>query len=247
MRQPSNNKKTLDYGSTSYPYSSSNPHSGTDYSARPTPAIYAPERMVVSFVGEQGSCGKSINAAGAGGRAYRFCHLAKYEVVKGQVVREGERIGTMGATGFAFGKHLHFVMWVYKRRIDGYKYISKRSEEMITSTLLKDMARKIAYRDPFKYEEKWVGNKTVKEVWQTYKNSSGAKRARERYNLYPGLEAKLEAVEKELSELKNKPPEVVIKEVEKIIEKPVEVVKEVEVEPSWLTAFVEYLKNKIRS
>jgi murein DD-endopeptidase MepM/ murein hydrolase activator NlpD len=41
-----------------------------------------------------------------------FLHLASAQVSAGQRVRQGERIGTVGATGRATGPHLHWsLMW----------------------------------------------------------------------------------------------------------------------------------------
>ena len=41
-----------------------------------------------------------------------FLHLATSEVAVGQRLRQGDRIGTVGATGRATGPHLHWsLMW----------------------------------------------------------------------------------------------------------------------------------------
>ena len=37
-----------------------------------------------------------------------YAHLASLGVKEGQTVSMGEKIGTMGQTGYAFGCHLHF-------------------------------------------------------------------------------------------------------------------------------------------
>jgi len=38
----------------------------------------------------------------------RYAHLSRIRVVAGQEVDVGERIGNIGASGKAFGAHLHF-------------------------------------------------------------------------------------------------------------------------------------------
>lgn len=47
-----------------------------------------------------------------------FLHLATYEVREGQQVRQGQRIGTVGATGRATGPHLHWSVKWRDARID---------------------------------------------------------------------------------------------------------------------------------
>lgn len=118
MRLPSPNKVTFPYGATSYPYTKANPHAGTDYSFRLNPYAYAPEKMKITAVGNMGTCGLGVDATGAGGRKYRYCHLGKATVRVGQTVAEGTKVGHIGATGYAFGAHLHFVMWVNGRRVN---------------------------------------------------------------------------------------------------------------------------------
>lgn len=42
-----------------------------------------------------------------------YGHLAAYTVKAGQKVKAGQRIGTIGETGYSFGKHLHFDLMFY--------------------------------------------------------------------------------------------------------------------------------------
>lgn len=44
-----------------------------------------------------------------------FCHLSRRLVRPGQVVNKGQEIGIEGATGYAFGSHLHFEV---RRKVD---------------------------------------------------------------------------------------------------------------------------------
>lgn len=50
-----------------------------------------------------------------------YGHLASLMVKKGDIVSIGQQIGKMGATGFAFGTHLHFGLW------KGYPYVGGTS------------------------------------------------------------------------------------------------------------------------
>jgi murein DD-endopeptidase MepM/ murein hydrolase activator NlpD len=47
-----------------------------------------------------------------------FLHLATQSVRQGQTVRQGQLIGTVGATGRATGPHLHWSMKWREARID---------------------------------------------------------------------------------------------------------------------------------
>ena len=47
-----------------------------------------------------------------------FLHLSSVDVRAGQVVRQGQRIGTVGSTGRATGPHLHWSMKWNDARID---------------------------------------------------------------------------------------------------------------------------------
>lgn len=136
MRLATKNKVSFVYGATGYGYTKTNPHAGTDYSWWPNPLIYAPENGRITYRGNMGACGNAINMTGQKGRTYRFCHLLAYRGNAGPV-KEGQVIGVMGMSGLGFGRHLHFVMWINGRRVDGDAYIKK---------LLKAPARPLYYR-----------------------------------------------------------------------------------------------------
>lgn len=127
MRQPSKNGLSFPYGATSYPYSKSNPHAGSDYGWFPNPAWSAPEKVKVTLTTKQGGdCGTLINFKSIDGhREYRGCHNQALLVRQGQTVAEGKPMGIMGTTGRASGRHLHLVMWVDGKRVNPYVTINK--------------------------------------------------------------------------------------------------------------------------
>lgn len=107
---------TQGYGNTSFAirsgYYRNDHHGGVDVGNVLNTPIYAAHDGTVTFVGTQNGYGKVIYMKGkdAKGRTVftRYGHLNSYGVTKNQVVKAGEQIGKMGATGRATGVHLHF-------------------------------------------------------------------------------------------------------------------------------------------
>ena len=165
MRLPTKTSASFPYGATSAPYSADNPHAGTDYGySLLNPYVYAPEDISVTQLGNMGDCGNGINATGQNGRTYRFCHLRGFQVEVGDY-KQGTVLGKMGDTGLAFGKHLHFVMWVNGVRVDGDKTIKKLMEaEMLTQKGLNTLVRLLLGRKPGANQQKWVGTMTFDEA-----------------------------------------------------------------------------------
>jgi murein DD-endopeptidase MepM/ murein hydrolase activator NlpD len=83
-------------------------HNGVDYGA-PTGA---PVRTIgdgkVEFAGTMGGYGNVVQIAHGRGDTTLYAHLSRIDVRPGQTVTRGDRIGAVGATGWATGPHLHF-------------------------------------------------------------------------------------------------------------------------------------------
>jgi murein DD-endopeptidase MepM/ murein hydrolase activator NlpD len=87
---------------------------------------YAPEDVKVVARSSGGDCGNLIDLLSLDGqRKYRACHSSELYFNTGDLVKEGQAVGKMGATGFAQGTHLHFVMWVNGNRVDPDKTIKE--------------------------------------------------------------------------------------------------------------------------
>ena len=63
---------------------------------------------IVEFAGWQNGYGNVVHVKHAGEKTTVYAHLSKLEVQKGQKVEQGQRVGLVGATGWATGPHLHF-------------------------------------------------------------------------------------------------------------------------------------------
>jgi murein DD-endopeptidase MepM/ murein hydrolase activator NlpD len=91
-------------------------HQGQDVVAAQGTPVVAPAAGTVKAVRYQPCCaGYYVVLTGAGeDRDYVFMHFAKDTTLvhEGQVVRAGQQLGQVGATGDASGPHLHFEVWV---------------------------------------------------------------------------------------------------------------------------------------
>lgn len=89
-------------------YKTKRPHRGTDYAApRGTPVYAAGDGRVVE-AGYSRANGNYVFIQH--GEAYKthYLHLNKKRVAKGNRVKQGQVIGTVGSTGAATGPHLHY-------------------------------------------------------------------------------------------------------------------------------------------
>jgi murein DD-endopeptidase MepM/ murein hydrolase activator NlpD len=84
------------------------PHLGTDYAAPGGTTVQAIAAGRVIFSGRSGGAGNLIKIRHAGGFESQYMHLSRRFVRAGQHVDQGQRIGTVGATGLATGPHLDF-------------------------------------------------------------------------------------------------------------------------------------------
>ncbi len=210
--------------------------------------IYAPEGGTVTHVGQMGAVGTQVDAGTVvqitnGNRVHRVCHLipGSPTVSVGQNVHEGQVVGQMGWSGYVLpanrdGTHTHWVFQVDGVRLDGSKYVTNtggNAVETVKSMYWRLLGREADQGGIDTYTAR-AGDRGWEFVYTDLKNSPEGQRDWDRRN--PTRVANLEAqaaqlatVQAQLQALQSKPPEVVIKEVEKIVEKTVEVIKEVPV------------------
>lgn len=104
---------------------SSSRHSGLDLAAPLGTQIQAPNNGVVTFAMEGLlSPGNTVVIDHGMGLFTSYYHLNTIDVKKGQKVKKGEIIGTVGTTGFSTGPHLHYAVSIYNSYVNPYQTLS---------------------------------------------------------------------------------------------------------------------------
>lgn len=84
------------------------PHNGIDYYAPRGTPVYAAGDGTVTRADYSAANGHHVFIKHAGGIETKYLHFTKRLVNRGQKVRQGQTIGTVGSTGLATGPHLHY-------------------------------------------------------------------------------------------------------------------------------------------
>lgn len=89
------------YGSTAF-------HAGLDFAAPQGTPVYATADGVVKAAERAGGYGNKVDIDHGFNYLTRYAHLSKIDVVPGQRVSRGDKIGEVGSTGKSTGPHLHY-------------------------------------------------------------------------------------------------------------------------------------------
>lgn len=101
---------------------SSGHHTGLDFTASEGSAVLAAADGKVVSNEYEGAYGNLIKIAHKGGITTWYAHLGSTKVKKGDTVKAGQKIGTVGMTGRTSGPHLHFE--VRKGKSDADKHLN---------------------------------------------------------------------------------------------------------------------------
>jgi murein DD-endopeptidase MepM/ murein hydrolase activator NlpD len=111
-------------------------HNGVDYAAPSGTPVRSVGDGVVEFAGWQNGYGNVVHIKHNGERTTVYAHLNKIDVAKGEKVEQGATIGSVGATGWATGPHLHFEV-----KIDGVQHdpllVAQTSEGIVLTAAAK--------------------------------------------------------------------------------------------------------------
>ena len=171
-------------------------HYGTDFgwsskNGGKNQPIYAVEDGKVIYRQTQTSGGKVIHIKHDNGYVTEYAHLDTWVVKKGDKVKMGQKIGTMGKSGNASGEHLH--LGVYKGSkinynkpsgwVDPKKYLYTTKDQKVGATTAKNYdikkfpTKKIDSKDGLNVRNKprlllskvvdWLPNKTEVEIIKT--------------------------------------------------------------------------------
>ena len=83
-------------------------HKGVDYGAPSGTPVRAVGDGVIDFAGQQNGYGNVVEIRHDNQRSTLYAHLSRIDVARGQRIEQGQRVGLVGATGWATGPHLHF-------------------------------------------------------------------------------------------------------------------------------------------
>jgi hypothetical protein len=106
-------------------------HEGVDFaSPRGTP-IVAVADGVVTFSGRKGGYGRMVDIRHVNGLVTRYAHNQDNLVKEGQMVRQGQKIATVGSSGTATGPHVHFEVLKDGKAVDPFRYIDREPRPVL--------------------------------------------------------------------------------------------------------------------
>jgi len=99
-------------------------HAGLDFAAPRGTPIHAVGAGVVTYAGRRGAYGNMVEITHGNGYKTRYAHAHELMVKKGDLVRKGEQIATVGSTGRSTGPHLHLEVYRNDRAIDPARFLA---------------------------------------------------------------------------------------------------------------------------
>lgn len=118
--------KTLGFGPAPEPFTKKwYIHRGLDLYARPgTPIVSTANGVVIKTAYDPHGFGNHVIIKHKYGFSTVYAHMTSIAVMKGQKVNRGDVVGTLGATGYATGPHLHYEVRIGSQVVDPEVYLN---------------------------------------------------------------------------------------------------------------------------
>jgi biotin carboxyl carrier protein len=101
----------------------SRPHEGIDVSAPMGAPIVAPAAGLVVRVGREAGYGLVLEIDHGNGIETKYAHCSRVMVRRGQRVKRGQEIATVGNSGLSTGPHLHYEIHINGKVVDPLTYV----------------------------------------------------------------------------------------------------------------------------
>lgn len=102
-------------------YGRTKPHYGTDFAAPVGTPIRATASGTVVAAGYTRGNGNYVTIRHNGTYKTQYLHMKKRKVRKGQQVKQGDLIGTVGMTGYTSGPHVCYRFWKHGKQVDPFR------------------------------------------------------------------------------------------------------------------------------
>ncbi len=102
---------------------SSRYHRGIDFKGEIGAPVFSPNNGIVVFTGMRVTTGNTVVLEHGQGVFSLFYHLDSISVSEGSMIKKGDKIGEVGATGIAAGAHLHWSIFVNGVFVDPVDWI----------------------------------------------------------------------------------------------------------------------------